>query len=172
MKLACPGTLKECFEACPPCRPCSHPSTFRAHVGTRYCTDNPPHIESLNCHNLDGRIRANRFADSRGSPDWTEPLVLRIALRVAKNWNPRLIRANYSHATKIGLFLGIDLREWPLRIIGPSKCHKAWRKARSSWYWVWDDCPNIGSLQACSLIMDVQQARWVGQEVHARIDLC
>ena len=72
---------------------------------------------------LDGPIRANRFADSRESPDsresfqgsQTEPSFLRIALRGAKkiaNHRFEAIRANRLHVMNIVFFfLRIDSRE-------------------------------------------------------------
>ena len=83
---------------------------------------------------LDGPIRANRFADSRESPDsressWasrTEPLFCESrfgGLKIA-NRGFEAIRANRSHVMKAGVFLQIDSRESPrfaLRIAGPSK---------------------------------------------------
>ena len=90
---------------------------------------------------LDGPIRANRFADSRESPDSressrgsrTEPLFFCKSrfrgLKIA-NHSFEAIRANRWHAMKIGFlfsvnrFVRIDSRESPgftLRIAGPSK---------------------------------------------------
>ena len=75
---------------------------------------------------LDGPIRANRFADSRESPDscesfqgsQTEPHLLRIAfpgggLRIANRYNRRfeVIRANRPDMMKVWVFLRIDSRE-------------------------------------------------------------
>ena len=77
------------------------------------------------CVSLDGPIRANRFADSRESPDSresfqgprTEPLFLRIALRGQNILNRRFeaIRANRSHAMKKRICLRIDSRA-PIRV--------------------------------------------------------
>ena len=86
---------------------------------------------------LDGPICANRFADSRGSPDfresfqgsWIEPLFLRIThFRVLKIANHRFeaIRANRSHVTKTGFFFceliranRFALRVAPIRVANP-----------------------------------------------------
>ena len=77
---------------------------------------------------LDGPIRANRFAESRESPDSresfqgsrTEPLFLRIALpgglKIA-NRRFEAIRANRSHAMKTGFFSTNRFG----RIAGPSQ---------------------------------------------------
>ena len=99
--------------------------------------------------NLDGPIRANRFADSRESPDSREsfrgsriePLFCESHFERLKIANRRFeaIRANRSHIMKIGGFLRIDSRESPrfgLRIAGPSKFKKnprdTWRDKEGS----------------------------------------
>ena len=71
--------------------------------------------------NLDGPIRANRFADSRELPDsresfqgsQTEPLFCESRFGGLKTANHRFkaIRANRSHVLKTGVFLRIDSRE-------------------------------------------------------------
>ena len=61
----------------------------------------------LRLWDLDGLIRANRFADSCESlqGSWTEPLFLRIAHRRFE-----AIRANRSHVMKIAVFLRLSTR--------------------------------------------------------------
>ena len=85
--------------------------------------------------NLDGPIRANRFADSRESHDSRESFqgsrterlfFANRALGQLKIANRRFeaIRANRSHVMKMVFFARIDSRESPrfaLRIAGPSK---------------------------------------------------
>ena len=82
-------------------------------------------IASLFC--LDGLIRASRFADSRELVDSresfqgsrAEPLLLRIALRGAKNGESQVwgdSRANRLKHMKIGPFLRIDSRESPCHL--------------------------------------------------------
>ena len=88
------------------------------------------------CPNLDGPIRANRFADSRESLDShesfqgsrTEPFFLRIALRRAKIFESQVGGDSFESLARYEeVFLRIDSRESPRfasRIAGTSQCPK------------------------------------------------
>ena len=105
-----------------------------------------PSKPSKNLGNLDGPIRASRFADSRESLDSresfqgsrTEPLFfgesrLGGGLKIA-NRRFEAIRANRAHVGKMSFFLRIDSRESPrfaARIAGPSKLGNHPKKLKS-----------------------------------------